>query len=86
MKNTIIAAITAIALISCSANKRVVKHHNVLSNVVKSCKGYAVVVATGHNEGLGTVGHFVYLEDRRGNRFEYTGIDYNLCVGDVLVE
>jgi len=57
-----------------------------MSKLLNDCSCYAVVVATGVNEGyLTAYKNFILIKDSKGKVFTYQGTHYNVTKGDTLV-
>ena len=56
-----------------------------MTDVLKQCKGHAIVVAKGVNDGnFEAYKHYLIIRDDSLNCYEYIGADYKLSVGDTL--
>ena len=61
-----------------------VKYH-VMSNMLDDCDCYAIVVATGKNDGyLKAYENFMLVRDRQGKTYTYQGTRYNFEKGDTI--
>lgn len=79
-----ITLILAIVLISCTPGKQRIDRTN-LSEILQNCKGHAVVVGKGYNEGnFKAYRHYLIIRDDSLNVYEYIGAEYNVNVGDTI--
>jgi hypothetical protein len=73
---------TLILLASC-ANSSVDRTN--LTEILAKCKGHAVVVAAGENDGnMKAYRHYLLICDSEANCYEYVGAKYMVSVGDTL--
>lgn len=85
---TILLLVLVLGFTSCSIkdeNDSIKYNSTDLSNVLSYCKGHAVVVAKGFNEGnRDCYQHYLLIRDDSLNCFEYVGANFDVNVGDTL--
>lgn len=76
--------ILVFTLFSCHKAKEAIDKSD-LAAILNVCKGHAVVVAKGYNEGNWEgYRHSLLIKDSEDNLYEYYGTEYQIFVGDTL--
>lgn len=79
-----ITLLLIILLASCTPKKPSIDRNN-LREILQNCKGHAVIVGKGYNEGnFKAYRHYLIIRDDSLNVYEYIGAEYNVNVGDTL--
>lgn len=73
------------ALVSCDEPKEKPLDKTDLAAILNVCKGHAIVIAKGYNEGnWDGYRHSLLIKDSKGYVYEYYGTEYQISVGDTL--
>ena len=71
-------------LSSCNNNKEIIDR-NSMTSIIKHCKGRAVVISKGYNEGnFEAYRYYLIIRDDSLNVYEYIGAKYDVNVGDTI--
>lgn len=77
--------IILLLLIFTSCDQRRHPRRDDLGEILSSCKGHAIVIAKGFNEGnMESFQHYLIIADDSMNTYEYVGAKYDVEVGDTL--